>query len=219
MSDYPSGLTLRPITNWPGTFTKERRRSNFSAPWRSTLELLDRELYYLGPGTRNAPAVMQIAMREQDFRLDGLPRANARPEHPGIILSVESTKGPLSFPSDRFTTWQDNLRAIALSLEALRKVDRYGVTRNAEQYTGWKAIGSGAGGAIEQPLFASADAAERFLRDLSPMPRSEGAPNTTQSVYRRAAASAHPDRRNGDRSLWDKVEAAAELLRVAGRLS
>ncbi|MGN7133413.1 molecular chaperone DnaJ [Rhodococcoides corynebacterioides] len=219
MSGYPAGLTLRPITNWPGAYTRNRRRSNFSAPWRSTLNLLDRELHYLGTGNRNAPAVMQIAMREQDFRLDGLPRANAKPEHPGIILSVESSKGPLSFPSDRFTTWQDNLRAIALSLEALRKVDRYGVTRNAEQYTGWKAIGTGGGDAIVQPVFASADAAERFLRELAPIPVGGSTLNTVQSVYRRAAAVAHPDRRDGDRTLWDKVEAAAELLRADGRLA
>lgn len=36
--------------------------------------------------------------------------------------------------------WQINLRAIALGLEALRKLDRYGITSRGEQYTGWRAI-------------------------------------------------------------------------------
>lgn len=43
-------------------------------------------------------------------------------------------RGHLSYPCDTFTTLQDNLRVIALALEALRMVDRYGVTRRGEQY-------------------------------------------------------------------------------------
>jgi len=34
------------------------------------------------------------------------------------------------------------MRAIALSLQALRAVDRYGVARRAEQYRGWKQLPS-----------------------------------------------------------------------------
>jgi hypothetical protein len=34
------------------------------------------------------------------------------------------------------------VRAIALALEALRKVDRYGVTQSGEQYRGWQALPS-----------------------------------------------------------------------------
>ena len=208
MSDYPHGLTLRPIVAWPGVETRERQRSNFSAPWRSTLELLDRELHYLGGGNRNAPAVLQIAMREQDFRLDGLPRANAVPAHPGVILAIESSKGPLSFPCDRFTRWQDNLRAIALALEALRKIDRYGITPNAEQYTGWRAIESST--SSQTP-----EAALRYIKRVSGSQLAQ----TTEHAYRKARAMAHPDRNNGDREQWDRVEEAAAILRREGRLS
>ncbi|QYC54622.1 DnaJ-like chaperonin [Gordonia phage Agueybana] len=211
MTDFPARMTLRPIERWPGKLTANRVSSQFSAPWRATLDLLDRELWHLGPAGRNAPAVLQIAMREQDFRLDGMPRANARPEHPGVILAIESTKGPLSFPCDRFVTWQDNLRAIALSLEALRKIDRYGITPNAEQYTGWKQLpGRGSG-----PASMSADDAERVLRDIAQM-----APATAlAAIFRRAQFVAHPDRNRGDSAEWDRVEAAADVLRAAGRLS
>jgi hypothetical protein len=31
--------------------------------------------------------VMRVALRERDIRQDGFPRANARPEHPGIVLA------------------------------------------------------------------------------------------------------------------------------------
>ncbi|OZC59255.1 molecular chaperone DnaJ [Rhodococcus sp. 06-470-2] len=212
MSDYPDSMTLRPIEQWPGKPTAIRQRSNFSAQWRSTLELLDRELHHLGKSNRNAPTILQIAMREQDFRLDGMPRANAIPAHPGVILSIESRHGPLSYPCDRFDRWQDNLRAIALSLEALRKVDRYGVTKNAEQYTGFKAIG-----AASAPI-PSVVEAEAILRTVAGGYDSALELGTMSQAYRRARRETHPDRHRGSRVLWDSVEAAAEVLRAAGRL-
>ncbi|MBJ8342807.1 molecular chaperone DnaJ [Antrihabitans sp. YC3-6] len=208
MSDYPANVTLRPIAAWRGVETKNRVASNFSAPWRATLKLLDKELFNLGTGRRNAPAVLQIAMREQDFRIDGLPRANARPTHPGVILSIDSKHGPLTYPCDKFTTWQDNLRAIALALEALRKVDRYGITASGEQYTGWRAIESGAA-----PLFRSADDAERYLRSLT-----KYSEQGIGFVIQRARANTHPDRHDGERTEYDKVDAAVQLLEREGRL-
>lgn len=218
MNDYPASMTLRPIEQWPGEPTPIRQRSNFSAPWSSTLDLLDRELHYLGKANRNAPTVLQIAMREQDFRIDGMPRANAKPTHPGVILSIESKHGPLSYPCDRFDLWQDNLRAIALSLEALRKVDRYGVTKNAEQYKGFKAIGGAAASAVEQSTFPSADQAERYIRRLVEI-RDDCTTehDTFRSVYRRAQKITHPDVVLS-REEWNLVEEAGETLRRAGRL-
>lgn len=211
-SSYPAGMTLRPIETWPGKATHTRVSSNFSAPWRATLDLLDRELHFLGAGNRRAPSVLQIALRERDFRNDGMPRANSRPDHPGVILSIESTKGSLSFPCDRFVTWQDNLRAIALALEALRKVDRYGITPNDEQYTGWKQLPTAPSDAL-----TIADA-ERLIRAHGHGGHGgQGADNLVQA-WRRARAETHPDRNGNDRELWDRVERAAEVLRAAGRL-
>ena len=88
-------------------------------------------------------------MREADLRLDGLPRADRRARTPGVVLSFEATAVPgrpkLRYEVGTFTDWQDNLRAIALGLQALRAVDRYGVTKRGEQYAGWRALPMGAG--------------------------------------------------------------------------
>lgn len=119
-------LAFRPIQSWPGALTKIRRRAQFKAGYTATLGLLDRELQYLAA----KDVVLQVALRDEDIRLDGAPRANAKPaSHPGVILSFDSKHGPLSYPCDTFADWEDNLRAIALSLEHLRAVDRYGVTK------------------------------------------------------------------------------------------
>lgn len=203
MSDYPDGMRLRPIEAWPGTLTRARIRSPFSASWSNTIETLDRELWYLGPAGRHAKSVLQIAMREQDFRLDGMPRANAKPEHPGVILAVESTKGSLSFPCDKFTRWQDNLRAIALGLEGLRRLDRYGITPGDQQYTGWRQIE-----ATAAPSNSKDDALAVLIKFAGSR---EG--ESVRDLYRRAIKATHPDR-GGRREDFDRVQAAGAVWEV-----
>jgi hypothetical protein len=160
--------------------------------------------------------VLQIAMREQDFRLDGMPRANAVPAHPGVILNIESNKGPLSFPCDKFDRWRDNLRAVVLGLEALRKVDRYGITPGNEQYRGWQAIEAAPAEPVktlEQLVAVLADYAGLIT------PIADSSPENLARIYRTARANTHPDRSGGDRGAWDRVEKAAEQLRRMGWLA
>ncbi|WP_234797266.1 molecular chaperone DnaJ [Mycobacteroides chelonae] len=153
--------------------------------------------------------MLEIALREQDFRVDGLPRANARPEHPGVILNITTAhKGHLRFPCDRFKDWHDNLRAIALALEALRKVDRYGVTQHGEQYAGWRAIESAGSGSS-----MSAEAAERIVRRVA-----GDSGGDLVKVVRLARARAHPDRHGGSRVHYDEVDCAVQVLTACGRI-
>lgn len=127
-------VTVRPLTTWPGG-KLGYRRSPFSAPWHQTLRLLDQELRALE--AKNV--VLELALTERDIRIDGKPRARAVASHPGIVVSMATKYGPLRYACGEFETWQANIRGFALSLEALRKVDRYGVSRG-EQYAGWKQI-------------------------------------------------------------------------------
>ncbi|MBP2451990.1 MULTISPECIES: hypothetical protein [Mycobacteriaceae] len=140
MTSYPDGMTLRPLLEWPGQLPSAHIGSPFTAPLSATLDELDRELRHLGKHFRNAPSVLEIALRDDDFRMDGMPRASAKTIHPGVVLHVESRFGPLSYPAAKFDTWQDNLRAITLGLNGLRRLDRYGITPGHEQYRGWVAI-------------------------------------------------------------------------------
>ena len=111
----------------------------FDSTYSQTLTLLDRELRHLNADD----VVIQLALREDQIRLDGMPKAQATPAHPGVKLSFTSPYGPLVYRTNAFRKWHANLRAIALGLEALRKVDRYGITKRGEQYTGWKALPAG----------------------------------------------------------------------------
>ena len=214
MSRYPDGMVLRPSQSWPGPFPTEHVRSPFSAPLSTTLSELDRELRHLGDGAANAPSVLTLALGEGDFRkVDGLPRANARPSHPGVVLYIESMVGPLSYPCAKFDSWTDNLRAITLGLNGLRRLERYGITSADEQYAGWKALPT-AGTAPTSDT--DADEAEALLRRVSGLAEE---PDLAR-VYRVARANAHPDRVADtveNKNVWVAVVGAGELLRRIGR--
>jgi hypothetical protein len=229
MTSYPPGMTLRPLDSWPFDLTKNRRRPAFASGFTETIDLLDRELFFLenphaasrGSYGRYPQSVLQIALREQDFRLDGLPRASAIPAHPGVILNIEAShRPPLSFPCDTFTHWHHNLRAVALALEALRKIDRYGVTQTGQQYRGWQAIE--ATPSVDATAAACALLArvawpnENDEHQASWAPKIATDVNIGRNTYKKARANAHPDRNGGDQALWDQVEQAAKSLRAAG---
>lgn len=198
-------ITYRPLVGWRGPFTAERRWSPFKASWSDTTDLLDRELFHLGA----RDVVLQLALRESDIRQDGLPRANARaPEHPGVAIAFGSRYGALWYQTDVFTDWKANLRAIALGLEALRKVDRYGITKRGEQYAGWKALAS------------SSDAGPSTAQEAAEVIRTMGGGTAAEILrdrqqyrasYIRAARAAHPDT-GGTTADFQRLQAAKRLL-------
>lgn len=67
---------FRPIQEWPGKKTAQRKKSPFGATWSRTLIDLDRELQHLGA----RELVIQAAVTEDELRLDGMLRSGARPQ-------------------------------------------------------------------------------------------------------------------------------------------
>jgi hypothetical protein len=193
VSTWPPGMAVRPLTR-VGLRTRGYVRSPFSAGWSSTVRLLQSEL----AAVKARNVVLEVDIDPAQFR------------SPVVVLSFDGPKvGAVSFPADRFATWQDNLRAIALGMEALRKVDRYGITRSSEQYQGWKQLPVGNGSAASAMTRLDA---ERVLLDTA----GRGSQFATMQDWHRAARrAAHPDRHDGDRSAWDLVEQAGHVLGVA----
>lgn len=217
MSAWPETMKVGPIRDWPGELTRNRSRSLFKSGLSDTLQLLDREIWHLtDTRTQRESAELLIAIPAGDlWRLDGRPRAHAVTEHPGVIFSLASKHGPLSYPCDTFTTWQDNLRAVALALEALRKVDRYGVTKRGEQYRGFLALETTAAPAG----FTSVDEALTFLGKYSGLGLAEMKviDGAVRRSLRRAQAETHPDT-GGDATTFQRVSLAEAKLREAGLL-
>lgn len=166
---------------WPNgarTPVHERTSGRFQADLDATWKLLERELRHLEAGE---PVVIEAGYEAREIRLDGRPRAGARPVDPGVIVSFESRLGPLRYACDTYWRWESNLRAIGLTLEHLRAVDRYGVTRRGEQYQGWSALPPAGAGEM------SPEEAEAFIRHHG------GGNGPLLDAYRAAAKRLHPD--------------------------
>ncbi len=196
------------LQGWPGDRTKNPTRSNFSASFSDTCRLLERELLHL----RAKHVVVQIDCNGSEITVDGQMRAKCRLRSQGIIVSFESKFGPLQYPCDRFNDWHDNLRAIAKSLEALRTVDRYGVTQRAEQYKGWKKLAFRG-----DDYFANEQEAAVFLAGQD-VESGSGAQlladfDAAKSAYKRRSAASHPDR-GGSPEVFKRVTAAWEMIRA-----
>lgn len=205
--------TTRPISDWTGLRDNDPKHSLFTVTWRQTVTLLEREVEQLGGGS----VILELDCTESDIRLDGQIRADARIKNPAARILFESRFGPISMGTAAFVAgtayrrkmdhaWQHNVYAIAKALEALRMVDRYGVTKRGEQYTGWKAIGS-------TPIALTPEQAVAALASVLDLSVAEVRNDLPKSI-RRAKARAHPDRNHGARAQWDQVEEAARALGI-----
>lgn len=190
-----------PLEQWPGQRTKSPRRASFRAPWSQTLGLLTRELNHL----QARQIVLQADVGRHQIKRDGMLYADATPRTPGVILAFGSKHGPLSYPADAFDRWQDNLRAIALALEALRAVDRYGVTKRAEQYRGWQALPAPNGDHFDK------ESAARFVLGILGWKPPYPPVIDWADVIRTAEKASHPDR-GGNAADFNKVQQARKVL-------
>lgn len=220
-------LICRPISSWPWpeTPSDDRKRSLFRSPgyridngpgqvgtyvkskripFEQTLQLLARELEKLVAEN----VVLEIDLREDQIRIDGWPKATATPATPRVVLSFGSTHGPLRYGTDRYDHWQDNVRAVALSLEALRSVDRHGVTRRGEQYQGWKALPASTSATMDATgaaklicIWGNCGETEKVLAN----------PLLAKEVIREAAKLTHPDA-GGTTEKFQVVQEAKRIL-------
>jgi hypothetical protein len=191
---------FRPIKAWPREMTKNRKRAQFKAGYNPSLALLDNELLKLGASN----VVFEIALTDADIRLDGRPRSGAKPSHPGVIVSFDTKHGRLSYPCDTFDRYEDNVRAIALSLEHLRAVDRYGVTKRGEQYAGWSQLPPPM---VTEPPMTLEAAREIFKAVTGSVPMWA----TLNELYHKAVMKTHPDR-GGDARSFRQVQRAKEVF-------
>lgn len=209
-------LRLEPIERWPGSLTVARRSSPFRASYSQTVGVLGDELR----AVQASAVVVQLAVDRTELRNDGKLRASARPSHPGVIVSFTSHKlGKVRFACDRFLWWEDNLRAIALGMRALRAVDRYGITSDGEQYAGFRAIEAAETARAFETVEQAAEFVVRWALDDGADPEKVKRlaavvlddDELADTYYRRAAKRVHPDAGGDDVSMAKLTVARAML--------
>jgi hypothetical protein len=215
-------VRFRSIDTWPYEPTSSREWGQFKAGWDSTLNLLDFEMSKLGA----SEVVIECFLRRSEIRMDGWPRSDARtPSHPGVAVHFDTQKlGHLRYATDRYRDWKHNLRAIALGLQALRAVDRYGITRGGEQYRGFGELPAG----LAMPAHKmSVEEAAKFVCKHAGMPEaswgglldsiSSGRPEMQYGpAYRMAAKRLHPDT-GGSVDEFQTLQEAKTILDGYGR--
>ncbi|MBF6570537.1 MAG: hypothetical protein IVW54_16845 [Candidatus Binataceae bacterium] len=205
-------LRFRPLKAWP----KEQRplamlRDAFKTGWPATLEKLEHELKKQGAANIEIAAGFGMG----DIRNDGWPMTGRKPGHPGVILSFTTDQGKLTFPCGNYARYEANVHAIALTLENLRAIDRYGVS-HGQQFAGFAQI---AAPATERAM--TIEEAAGLIVGIA-RPQNDMAPELAKMVihdrsifnvyYREAAGLVHPDANAGDRERWDRLEIAKGVL-------
>jgi hypothetical protein len=194
-------------TEWPGERRREFEPCRFRATSSETVYELKEECARIG--TRDVRVLVDAPAHA--FRRDGQLAADARVGYCGVIVQVQHPdRGMLTFPCDTYAHLWDNLRAVVLTLGALRAIERYGAARE-RQYAGFAALPamgqstatlSARRAAATLTLYCDAITEDNVLEDV-------GAASTAAA---RSRSAAHPDRNGGDRRAWDDVELAIQRL-------
>jgi len=200
-------LLVRPLEVWPGPKTPEVMQRPVGAFFKLTpgaaLDALRDELGRM----RATDCCIQIAVRDRDISRFGELRADARPSHPGVVVfATHPRQGDLRFACDTYNRWWVNVRAVAMTLEALRGIARWGAVRDEQQFAGFRALPGATA------LTMGVAAATQILATESGLPL----PNPVSAEWireagRRARAATHPDIAK-DRPRWDAVESALRVL-------
>jgi hypothetical protein len=131
--------TWRALAAWPYQ-PRVQSSSSFRTTWDQSLRKLEDEITRID----GDDVVIGIVADPSAISFSGALRARAAYSHPGAEVSFDMPgRGRVVFHTDAYKTLHANLHAIALGLEALRAVDRHGVTSTGEQYAGFALLGAG----------------------------------------------------------------------------
>lgn len=130
------------------------------------------------------------------LKLDGLPKSGQRqPADKGVAVYFEYKNKPVSFACDKWNSVEDNVWAIALTLEAMRKIERSGSSELLDRaFRGFDALPAPAGSNWWEVLQLSSPNA-----DLDEI----------KAAYRILVKLHHPDI-GGDREQFERIQAAYE---------
>ena len=201
-------VIFRPLAAWPHkpTWSRTSWPSAKSLTTSKALTHLEQQLRLLGC---DETAYIEADIDEKHIRLDGELRSTATTgSNPGCIVFAKHRRlGDLRWACDGYRKLPENIRAVSMTIQALRSVERYRCVRDNEQFRGFKALPAQA----SQTL--SLDAALGVLAKYAPrIDAQTSSKDAFARAVRSAQAATHPDRHDGDRSLWDEVERAVVVL-------
>jgi hypothetical protein len=134
--------TWRALASWPYPPGRRMTGDRIRSGWDAALGLLEEEIARL----KGSDVVLGVVVSDDQVGFSGQLKAGGRTrfQHRGVEVSFDTTgRGRLVFHTDAYDDVTANVRAIGLGLEALRAVDRHGITSSAEQYAGFAMLPPG----------------------------------------------------------------------------
>jgi hypothetical protein len=184
-----------PIEAYPLTWPMGRQRTRWpeGARFRTTLGAAIREVQ---AEVSRLGGTGLIISSNLPLRRDGMPYANAsQPQDRGVAVYFTYKKRPMCFACDRWKAVEDNMKAIAKTIDALRGIERWGSGQMVEQaFTGFVALP-----APEQPW-------QTLGLDTSNPTREQ-----IDAAHRRLASQHHPDK-GGDPQKMASINTARDEL-------
>lgn len=122
----------------PRTDADERRVARFNHHGQrltvgNALRRLEREVDLLGGYYRRVSSDLRV-------RQDGWPYAKHRtPDDPGAAVYFMLAGRPICLPCDRWDRVEDNVAAVAAHVDAMRRIQRYGVGTSEQAFRGYRA--------------------------------------------------------------------------------
>jgi len=136
-----------------------------------------------------------------ELRIDGHPRSGLpEPRDPGAAVYFRLNDRPMVLSCDRYTEVAQNIAAIAAHIDAVRRIERYGVATAEQLFTGFLAL----------PAPIVMDDWRTALGNPATLAEAEAA-------FRERIAAAHPDRPTGSHNAAAMLTAAIGLARKAFR--
>lgn len=140
------------------------------------------------------------------LRQDGLPMSGRRaPEDPGVAVYFKRGTRSVAIACDQYRRAADNMRAVAVTIESLRRIDRHGSSNLFEQaFSGFDALPASTG----------------RLHWMGVLGVEHGSTiEDCESAFKRLAPVVHPDRPGGSHDAMTELNLAIEDARrhFAGR--
>jgi hypothetical protein len=171
--------------------TKHRRSANFSMTrgegearratqvnMATATERLETQLEKLG--AKNPTLSTNVSLN-----LRGLPRGDENPSDPGAAVYFSFKGKATVLACDTFFRVADNIAALASHIDALRRIDRYGVGTIEQALAGYKALPADTA-ADWRSVFGIVGGTENMQRQQ------------VDATYKRLARELHPDRTHDD---------------------
>jgi hypothetical protein len=144
MSYHPEAIERFPLA-WPAGWVRTPAHKRTAATF-STKATADRRLTVFAALQRlegevdRLGAVNPTLSSNVPLRLDGRPRSDAEPPDVGVAIYFTFRGKATVFACDKYRRVADNIAAIAAHIDALRRIERYGVGSLEQALAGYKAL-------------------------------------------------------------------------------